>query len=124
MKLKAIEYDFTVCKLRDVFQVDFNDEFCFLGKTDEEISLVCRSEKTPLNTLEREDGWRAFRIEGILDFSLVGILSRISAVMAENEIGIFALSTYNTDYVLVKKHNFESAVNALRGAGYEVADAN
>lgn len=124
MKLKVIEYDFTVCKVRDISQVDFNDEFCFLGKTDEEISLVCRSEKTPLNTVEREDGWRAFRIEGILDFSLVGILSRISAVMAENEIGIFALSTYNTDYVLVKKHNFERAVNALRGAGYEVTDAN
>lgn len=124
MKLKAIEYDFTVCKVRDISQVDFNDEFCFLGKTDEEISLVCRSEKTPLNTVEREDGWRAFRIEGILDFSLVGILSRISAVMAENEIGIFALSTFNTDYVLVKKHNFERAVNALRGVGYEVSDAN
>lgn len=124
MKLKAIEHDFTVCKVRDISQVDFNDEFCFLGKTDEEISLVCRSEKTPLNTVEREDGLRAFRIEGILDFSLVGILSRISAVMAENEIGIFALSTFNTDYVLVKKHNFERAVNALRGAGYEVSDTN
>ncbi len=122
MKLKAIEHDFTVCKVRDISQVDFNDEFCFLGKTDEEISLVCRSEKTPLNTVEREDGWKAFRIEGILDFSLVGILSRISAVMAENEIGIFALSTFNTDYVLVKKHNFERAVNALRGAGYEVSE--
>ena len=124
MKLKAIEHDFTVCKVRDISQVDFNDEFCFLGKTDEEISLVCRSEKTPLNTVEREDGLRAFRIEGILDFSLVGILSRISAVMAENEIGIFALSTFNTDYVLVKKHNFERAVNALRGAGYEVSNTN
>ena len=122
MKLKAIEHDFTVCKVRDISQVDFNDEFCFLGKTDEEISLVCRSEKTPLNTVEREDGWKAFRIEGILDFSLVGILCRISAVMAENEIGIFALSTFNTDYVLVKKHNFERAVNALRGAGYEVSE--
>ena len=122
MKLKAIEHDFTVCKVRDISQVDFNDEFCFLGKTDEEISLVCRSEKTPLNTVEREDGWKAFRIEGILDFSLVGILSRISAVMAENEIGIFALSSFNTDYVLVKKHNFERAVNALRGAGYEVSE--
>lgn len=122
MKLKAIEHDFTVCKVRDISQVDFNDEFCFLGKTDEEISLVCRNEKTPLNTVEREDGWKAFRIEGILDFSLVGILSGISAVMAENEIGIFALSTFNTDYVLVKKHNFERAVNALREAGYEVTE--
>ncbi len=106
MKLKAIEHDFTVCKVRDISQVDFNDEFCFLGKTDEEISLVCRSEKTPLNTVEREDGLRAFRIEGILDFSLVGILSRISAVMAENEIGIFALSTFNMTYELQNENLF------------------
>ena len=106
MKLKAIEHDFTVCKARDISQVDFNDEFCFLGKTDEEISLVCRSEKTPLNTVEREDGWKAFRIEGILDFSLVGILSRISAVMAENEIGIFALSTFNMTYELQNENLF------------------
>lgn len=122
MRLKKIKYDFTVCKVRDISQVDFNDEFCFLGKTDEEISLVCRSEKTPLNTSEREDGWKAFRIEGMLDFSLVGILSKISAVMAENEIGIFALSTYNTDYILVKKHNFEKAEKVFIERGYEVRE--
>lgn len=122
MRLKKIKYDFTVCKVKDISQVDFNDEFCFLGKTDEEISLVCRREKTPLNTSEREDGWKAFRIEGMLDFSLVGILSKISAVMAENEIGIFALSTYNTDYILVKKHNFEKAEKVFIEKGYEVRE--
>ena len=122
MRLKKIKYDFTVCKVKDISQVDFNDEFCFLGKTDEEISLVCRSEKTPLNTSKREDGWKAFRIEGMLDFSLVGILSKISAVMAENEIGIFALSTYNTDYILVKKHNFEKAEKVFIERGYEVRE--
>ena len=65
------------------------------------------------NTIEREDGWKAFRIEGILDFSLIGILSKISALLAENEIGIFAISTYNTDYILVKEENYTKAKKLL-----------
>ena len=95
-------------------------DFFFLGKTDEEISLVCRTADTPADTTEREDGWKGFRIQGVLDFSLIGILSKISTVLAENRIGIFAVSTYNTDYVLVKEENFERAINALKEAGYTV----
>ena len=82
-------------------------------KTDEEKSLVCLTEDVPDNTIEREDGWKAFRIEGILDFSLIGILSQISALLAENEIGIFAISTYNTDYILVKEKNYLKAKELL-----------
>ena len=103
MKLKKLPYTLTVCKLETVEQIDLNAGFYFIGRTDEEISLVCRTECTPARTLEREDGWRGFRIEGTLDFSLIGILSPIAAILAENKIGIFAVSTYNTDYVLVKE---------------------
>lgn len=78
-------------------------------------------ESVPTNTTFRDDGWRAFRICGTLDFSLIGILSKISTILAEAEIGIFALSTYDTDYILVKKCNFEKAMAALRSAGYEIA---
>jgi hypothetical protein len=62
----------------------------------------------------------AFRIEGILDFSLIGILSKISTVLADHGIGIFAVSTFNTDYILVKKENYEKALNHLETAGYTV----
>ena len=96
--------------------------FCFIGITDEENSLVCPEETVPENTLERDDGWRGFRIIGQLDFSLVGILAGISKVLAANEIGIFAISTYNTDYVLTKEENFRKALDALRDAGYEIED--
>ena len=120
MELKVIPYDFTVCKLKTDSDIDVTKSFYFVGKTDEEISLVCKTEDTPADTLERDDGWRAFRIQGVLDFSLIGILSKISAVLAENKIGIFAVSTYNTDYILVKKENFENALNALREKGYTV----
>ena len=120
IRLKKLEHDFTVCKVRDLSGVDISQEFFFVGKTDEELSLVCLTEKVPDNTTERDDGWKGFRIEGVLDFSLIGILSKLSAVLAANGIGIFAVSTYNTDYILVKKENFEKALARLQDAGYEI----
>ena len=97
-------------------------DFCFTAKTDEEISLVCKTEDVPEKTLVRDDGWKGFRIEGVLDFSLIGILSKISAILAENKVGIFAVSTYNTDYIFVKEENFDKAINALKDNGYDVAE--
>lgn len=120
MKLKKLKYDFSVCRVVDFSQVNLDSEFCFIGKTDEEKSLVCITDDVPDNTTERDDGWRAFRIEGTLDFSLIGILSKISSLLAEHKIGIFAVSTYNTDYILTKAENFEKALTVLQGAGYEV----
>ena len=73
-----------------------------------------------LKTIERDDGWRGFRIQGVLDFSLIGILSKLSGILAEHKIGIFAVSTYNTDYILVKEANFNRALEALVSEGYTV----
>ena len=120
MQLKALPFDLTVCKLPDITDIDLSKGFYFIGRTDEEISLVCKTEDTPADTLERDDGWRGFRIEGVLDFSLIGILSKISGILADNEIGIFAVSTYNTDYILVKAENFAKALRVLSEAGYSV----
>ena len=120
MKLKKLNFDFSVCKVTDFSQVNLDNEFCFIGKTDEEKSLVCITDDVPANVTERDDGWRAFRIEGTLDFSLIGILSKISSLLAENKIGIFAVSTYNTDYILTKTDNFDKAMEALEAAGYEI----
>ena len=122
MKLKVLPYDLTVCKTASMDDIHTNAGFFFIGRTDEEISLVCRTEDTPANTTDREDGWRGFRIEGILDFSLTGILAKISGILAEKKIGIFAVSTYNTDYVLVKKGNLAGAMEALSAAGYETTE--
>jgi hypothetical protein len=120
MQLQIIEEDLSVCKVTDYSQVKLDKPFCFTGKTDQENSLVCRTEDVPLNTTERDDDWRAFRIVGVLDFSLIGILSKISGILADVQIGIFALSTYNTDYVLTKKENFDKAVRVLKEAGYSI----
>lgn len=118
MRIKKIEYNITICKIQKESDLDLSKPFYFIGKTDEELSLVCRTEDTPINTIERDDGWKGFRIQGILDFSLVGILSKISAILAENKIGIFAVSTYNTDYIFVKQENFYRALEVLSEAGY------
>lgn len=120
MIIKKLAYDFTVCKVADYSKVDLDSIYCFIWKTDEEKSLVCLTEELPDNAAECNKGWKAFCIQGVLDFSLIGILSQISTLLAENNISIFAVSTYNTDYIFTKQECFENAVNLLKNAGYTV----
>lgn len=120
MELKRLPGRLTVCKVPSTAEINIEKDFYFIGKTDEELSLVCKTEDTPVMTTDRDDGWRGFRIQGQLDFSLIGILSELSAILARNRIGIFAVSTYNTDYILVKEENFEKAMRVLAEAGYRV----
>ena len=122
MKVEKLDYNFTICKVKDYSQVNFESEYVFIGRTDEENSLVCITEDAPDNVTERDDGWKAFRIQGTLDFSLVGILSEISTLLAKNKIGIFAVSTYNTDYIFTKTANYEQALKVLADAGYDTAE--
>ncbi len=120
MELRILPQEFSVCKVSDYSLIDITEPFVFIGSTDEEKSLVCPTPFVPRNTTEREDGWRAFRIEGLLDFSLIGILSGISSILAENSIGMFAISTFNTDYILTKSEKFDHAIGVLETAGYSV----
>lgn len=120
MDIKTIGADFTVCKLENLSAIDFSSEFCFIGKTDEELSLVCPTQNVPDGAIEREDGWKAFRIQGILDFSLIGILSKVAGLLADNGISIFAVSTFNTDYILVKAEHYGKALELLANAGYRI----
>ena len=120
LTIQIIDPTFSVCKVENYSDIDIEQPFVFIGSTDEEKSLVCPESLVPSKTIERDDGWRGFRIVGQLDFSLIGILSRISEILASNNIGIFAVSTYNTDYIFVKQENFERALDALKSAGYKV----
>ena len=122
MELKKIDGDFSVCKVEDYSLVNMDSDYCFIEKTEEENSLVCATEDVPSNTVEREDGWKAFRIQGVLDFSLIGILARIAGLLAEHRISIFAVSTYNTDYVFLKRENYQRALEILGGAGYIIVE--
>ena len=118
MNIKVIDEAFSICKVAGYACVNLEADYCFLGKTDEEHSLVCATRDVPRQTLARDDGWRAFRLVGVLDFSLIGILAGITKLLAETGIGIFAVSTFNTDYILVKEENMAHALQVLKKAGH------
>lgn len=122
MEIKKFNQNFSVCQVKDYSLTNLDSEYCFIGKTDEEKSLVCITCEVPENTIQRDDGWKAFRIQGVLDFSLIGILAKIATVLADNGISIFAVSTYNTDYVLIKKENYQKALDILQTTGYKIVD--
>jgi hypothetical protein len=120
MKLRVLPMEFSVCKLKEFTPECLDGETVFFAKAGGELSLVCATEHTPENVLAVEHGWRALMVEGSLDFSLVDILARLSSVLANAGISIFAASTYDTDYVLIKKEKLPTALEALRGAGYNI----
>lgn len=122
MEIKKIDHNFSVCQVEDYSLVNLNSEYSFIGKTDEEKSLVCITDEVSANVIQQDDGWKAFRIQGVLNFSLIGILAKIAAALADNGISIFAVSTYNTDYVLMKKENYQKALDVLKALGYMIID--
>jgi hypothetical protein len=93
--------------------------FLSIARTTEELSIVCAEDAVP-DAVRRESGWRALVVAGPLDFGLTGILASIAAPLAEAGISIFAISTFDTDYVLVKAERLDAAVEALIGAGHAV----
>lgn len=101
----------------------YDSNFFSITRTPEELSFVCQESVIPVNVpadIKAERGWNCLKIEGPLDFGLTGILAGISRTLAEHGISIFAISTYDTDYVLVKKTDMEQAVKALAEEGYEI----
>ena len=122
MRIKTLESEFSISKVEDYSQIDITKEFVFTGRTDEEYSLICPTGLVPANTLEREDGWRMLRFQGILELSMIGVLSRISNVLASNNIGLCGISTYNTDYILVYEDQLEDALRVLAENGYEIVE--
>lgn len=122
LTMKLLNKKYSVCRL------DKNDtmptwalqgDFFSITKTKDELSIVCLQENIPDN-IKCEKDWRILKVEGLLDFSLVGILASISSLMAQQQISIFALSTYDTDYILVKEKNIEAAINTLCENNYSV----
>ena len=122
MEIRKVHQEFSVCQVEDYSFVNLGSEYSFIGKTDEEKSLVCITNEVPPNVIQREDGWKAFRIQGVLDFSLIGVLSKIASILADNDVSIFAVSTYNTDYILIKKENYQKAIKTLSNAGYKIIE--
>jgi hypothetical protein len=91
----------------------FKSEFYSITKTGEEISIISDcSAKFP--DIKSSEGWKCFRVEGILDFSLVGIINAITGPLKDNKITVNVLSTFNTDYIFVKEESFQKAIEVFR----------
>ncbi len=122
LKFEVLVDTLGVCRLcasQSIPQWAYQGEFFSITKTTEELSIVCSEVVIPENVV-CEKGWRALKIAGILDFSLVGILSVVATILAKAKVSIFAVSTYNTDYILVKAKDLEGALQALAHEGYDV----
>ncbi|TMN20815.1 ACT domain-containing protein [Lentibacillus cibarius] len=98
-----------------------NKKFISVTYTEEELSVVCLENVIPDNhEMVVEKGWRCIKVDGPLDFSLTGVLTSLASPLAEASISIFAVSTYNTDYLLIKEHSLEKALEVLTKDGHNI----
>ena len=120
--LTVLKEQLSVCRLErdsDIPLWAIESKFFSITKTSDELSIVSSEENTPIG-VKCEKGWRGLKIEGPLDFGLIGILSEISSILAVEKISIFAISTYDTDYILLKSNQLDNAIKALESKGYEI----
>lgn len=120
MKILLLRDNLSIFQVYSVEDLDLSIKPLHIGVTNDEISVIAPTNTVPSITINRNDGWKMFKVEGVLDFSSVGIVSSISSVLAKAKLSIFSISTYNTDYILVKNNNLDKAIKALNAAGLEV----
>ena len=125
LKLELFPETYLVCRMEASTQAANiwlpMDGFWSLTRTNDEVSLVMAEGNAVPACAAVEDSWRLLRVAGTLEFSLVGILARLSKVLADADVSIFALSTYDTDYLLIKDDQLAKAINALTSAGFPVS---
>ena len=122
MILETLPEIFVICKLAPdagIPEWALTSSIFSITKTNEELSIVCVQTKPPTD-LKAERDWRCFRVKGTLDFGLTGVLASLANPLAQAAISIFAISTFDTDYLMVKQSSFEKAVTVLSKAGHEV----
>ena len=124
MDLRVLSERLSVCRL----PVDApwpvpaaGTSFYSVTRTESEVSVVCAEDEAPAGDHVRvEPDWRALEVAGPLDFSMVGVMAALTAPLADVDVSVFVVSTYDTDYVLVHAAALEKAIEALRAAGHAV----
>jgi hypothetical protein len=127
MNLEVMKWDLSICRLEQGSTIPswaLQGEFFNIGRTPDELSVVCESSRVPASSaFQIQEGWSCLKVAGPMDLSLVGVLASLCAPLAANQINIFAISTYDTDYILVPKTLLSKAVSALERAGHQVKRA-
>ena len=121
MVVRKIEGAFTVCKVSDLSGVELGAECCFVGKTNEGISVICQTKDAPGTSMDREDGWSAFSVEGGLDVSRTAVLAEISALLTEEQNEGLVFSAFDKEYMFVKQQFEMKILSRLSGKGYEIS---
>lgn len=119
MKLKLFKGDYMILKLNKPMDTKIDGIF-FYAQTTDEYSLVCSSKNDVKNIYSSEKDYKLIKIEGILDFNLVGIISKISTLLAQNNISIFVISTFNTDYFMIKESALKKTTELLVSNNYTI----
>ena len=122
MTLLLLPGAYAVCRLSGGDEVPGwarSGDFFSVTRTSREFSVVCAEETVPQDIVA-ERGWRCLFVQGTLDFSVTGVVSSLAVPLAAQEIGIFVISTYDTDYLLVRSHDLDRACSILRDEGHEV----
>jgi hypothetical protein len=125
LKLSLLPDTFAICRLDPGATIPtwaLQGGFASITRTSDELSIMCPESQVP-EGVQREAGWRVFKVEGPLDFSLTGILAAIVSPFAAATISVFAVSTYDTDYLLIKRADLDRAVQALSARGHDIARA-
>jgi putative acetyltransferase len=120
--LTLLKDSFAVCKLEDNASIPpwaTTGNFFSITRTADELSVICRQEVVP-DGIPCEHGWRCLRVAGTIPFSVVGVLASLTAPLAEVGISVFAVSTHDTDYLLVKEQDLTAAVGVLQRQGHTV----
>ena len=122
LRFAVLEGEYSVCRLGAHDAIPAwaqSGDFFSITCTPQEVSIVCETRNVPAD-VRAEHGWACLKIEGPIPFELTGVLSACLDPLAAAQIGIFAVSTFDTDYVLVKATSLERAKEVLRAAGHEV----
>jgi uncharacterized protein len=122
LTLSVLPDTYAVCRLDKAAEIPAwatSGSFLSITRTTDELSIVCLEANVP-HGIQHEDRWRCLKIEGPLDFALTGILVAVAAPLAHVGISIFALSTYDTDYLMVRRESLDRAIAALERAGHKV----
>lgn len=120
MRIQVFNTEYSVCKVKHPVDLDFSGGFVSVTRTEDEISVVCETACIPKDAVAEEPGWNMLKICGELDFTLVGVIARITGALSEAGISVFTVSTYNTDYILLKAERLKDAVNVLTESGYQI----
>jgi hypothetical protein len=122
LTLLVLDGTFAICRLGGDSPIPSwaaAGHFFSITRTADELSIVCRQDAVPEGVV-CERGWRCLRVAGAMLFSVVGVLASLTAPLAEAGISVFAISTFDTDYLLLKEKDFEKAIAALHHAGHSI----